>query len=733
MERLLRRLGYLLRFLLISPAERRYVRLLRQSGLFDRAFYLGVNPALHPLFRRWPERHYVVFGEPAGLQPNPEFSPRAYVALNPDLMGDAARRPMLHFIEAGRHEARITRELPAAELGRAVAAPVVRRRGPPAAEVAVVVHVYYHDLWDEIAARLASVPLPFDLVVTLTDLGAATDRLAARLAAEWPAALVVRMPNHGRDIFPFVHLVNAGVLEGYRAVCKLHTKRSPHRADGDHWRRHLMAGLLPGAPTADLLAAFLADRDAAFWVADGQRYDAPSWWGSNREGVAALLARVEIDPEPFPLIFPAGSMYWVKPLMLDMIRGMRLTQGDFAPEHGQVDGTPAHAFERALGFLAQAAGMAIRQTSELAAPRPAPARPARPSLVSAFYLPQFHPIPENDAWWGKGFTEWTAVARARPAFPGHAQPVLPADLGFYDLRLPEAMAAQAALAAAAGVGAFCVYHYWFDGRRLLQAPLDGLLARPDIAFPFCLCWANESWRRSWDGLSGEVLMAQSYAAGFEAAFARDAMPYLADPRYLRPDGRRPRLLIYRPEDMPDPPANLARLRAAFRDLGAGEVELGGVRFHLPGAHPLAPEALDFWVEMPPHGLVGDDDYLYGGPQGNRLGFRVDPLFRGLIYGYEAVIRRSLAPDPQRPANLIAGVMPSWDNSARRGMAAHLAWGANPAAFRRWLDGIARHRLPGSYRGELFVNAWNEWAEKAMLEPSDQYGRAWLDVLAEAVR
>jgi hypothetical protein len=131
--------------------------------------------------------------------------------------------------------------------------------------------------------------------------------------------------------------------------------------------------------------------------------------------------------------------------------------------------------------------------------------------------------------------------------------------------------------------------------------------------------------------------------------------------------------------------------------------------------------------------VTNDDYLYGGPQGNRLGPKVDPLFRGLIYDYEAVIRRSLAPDPARPPNLIAGVMPSWDNSARRGMGAHIAWGANPAAFRRWLHGTLRHRLAGSYRGELFVNAWNEWAEKAMLEPSDQYGRACLDVLAEAVR
>ena len=204
------------------------------------------------------------------------------------------------------------------------------------------------------------------------------------------------------------------------------------------------------------------------------------------------------------------------------------------------------------------------ETGELDRPAaPAPPPPA-PAYVSAFYLPQFHPMPENDAWWGKGFTEWTAVTRARPNFAGHVQPLLPADLGFYDLRVPETMGAQWRLAEAAGIDAFCVYHYWFDGRRLLERPLDGLLARPDVPFRFYLCWANEAWRRNWDGLSGEILIDQSYGEGFEAGLAASTLPYFADPRYARPDGRRPRFVVYRPTDLPDP---AGQRRAAARRLG----------------------------------------------------------------------------------------------------------------------------------------------------------------------
>lgn len=731
--RLAHRARVLARFALPAPWRWRYARTAKRSGLFDRQFYRATNPSLHPLFRAFPERHYVTFGEAMGLRPNPDFAPRAYLAHNPDLHGEVAA-PFLHYLRDGRHENRVTKDLPPVEECRAIRPPSLpgQARG---AEIALVVHVFYHDMWPEIAETIAGAltetGIDHDLFVTLTHKGAATEALIDEIRTTHPRARIIPMPNHGRDIFPLLHLVNAGALDGYRAVCKIHTKKSPHRQDGDLWRRHLIGGILPGADTAELLERFLADPNAAFWVADGQHYTGNEWWGSNREKVAQLLRRIEIGAGEFPLSFPAGSIYWMKPLVVAMLKGLRLGQEIFEPERGQTDGTLAHAVERALGHIAQAAGMTIAQTSQLIdAPEGAPAAPVRPGFVSAAYLPQFHPTPENDAWWGPGFTEWTAVTRAAPQFPGHRQPMLPGEMGFYDLRLPEVMGRQAEMARAAGIDAFCVYHYWFDGKRVLHEPMERLLASTETDFPFYLCWANESWRRNWDGLSGEVLIEQGYADGFETSLARDLMPYMTDPRYARPDGTRPRFVIYRPEDLPEPAVNIARLRAAWRQLGLGEVEIGAIRFHIAGRSPVPDHCIDFLVEMPPHGMVHGPDFLFGGNRGNALGFDPAPGFEGLIYDYAAVIRNSLSSDPSRPANLIAGVMPSWDNTARRGNRGHIAWGANPARFNRWLAGIGRARLETSYRNELFINAWNEWAEKAMLEPSEQYGRVPLDILAQ---
>lgn len=726
-----------LKFLSLNPVVFYSTWEIRRSGLFDKAFYRGCHPTLNALFLRFPERHYVIFGEAAGFQPNPVFSPTAYRRLNEDLRN--LRAPFLHYVRYGKRENRVIRLDPSAGALRGpLLPPVLRQRAdaPEPAEFAIVVHIYYPDLWEELAATIKAAGIEHDLFVTYTNQGALSEDLPGRVQADFPEARVIAMPNHGRDIFPFVHLVNSGLLSPYRAVCKIHTKKSPHRPDGDEWRRHLIAGLLPAQETRARLDRFLVDPTAALWVADGQHYEDARWWGANQAPTAKLLNRVEIRPDANVLSFPAGSMYWLKPLMLSMIRGLRLDQDDFELETAQVDGTTAHAFERALGYIASHAGLRICQASTLAYPPAAPDEGAPqitvtpPAYVSAFYLPQFHRTTENDAWWGQGYTEWQASAAAKPQFQGHAQPALPAALGFYDLMRPEVMGEQAALARRAGIDAFCSYFYWFDGKTLLDGPLQQLLERPEIDFPFYLCWANESWRRNWDGLSGEVLIEQTYAEDFEQEMAAAALPYMRDPRYQRPDGTRPRFVIYRPEDLPNPEASVAALRTEWHALGVGPVELGAVRFHVQGAQ-FVPEGLfDFYIDMPPHGLVVEEDYLFGGPAGNRLEIEVEPGFSGLIYDYDAVINASLDPRRLLPADTIAGVMPSWDNTARRGRMAHIAYGANPGSFARWLRGMSTQRLAGSYRQELMINAWNEWAEKAVLEPSRQYDTAFLDVLAD---
>ncbi|MFC3612458.1 glycoside hydrolase family 99-like domain-containing protein [Lutimaribacter marinistellae] len=732
----LARVKRLSRFFLMTPKERSYLKAARRSGLFDPVYYRGAYPSINGLYLKDPLRHYILFGEARGYRPNPDFSPRSYLRYNPDV-AELGMPPFLHYIQAGHTEQRVTKDLPQSEELPEVKRKVLRfDPDRPKARFAVVAHIYYPDLWTEFAETFERLGIDYDLYVTLTYRGEETDELAEEICERFPKAFVLPVNNRGRDILPFMTLVNAGALDGYEAVCKLHTKKSPHRDDGDHWRRHLINGILPESNLDALLDAFLRDEQSAFWVADGQHYTGVEWWGSNFDVTSYLLRRLEIEISRDVLSFPAGSIYWMKPLIVGMLKAMKLDEALFDEETAQVDGTLAHALERAMGFLAMAAGQGVAQTTQLSdkakgrgkARAPLP----RPAYTSAFYLPQFHPVPENDSWWGKGFTEWRGTVTASSLFAGHTQPLLPSDLGFYDLRVTEVMGQQADMARAAGIDAFCVYHYWFDGRRILEQPLDKLLERPEIDFPFYLCWANESWRRNWDGLSGEVLLDQTYADGFEDKLVADSLRYMRDPRYVRPDGRRPRFMIYRPEDMPDPASSVARMRSAWARAGIGDVELGAVCFHIDGENPVEDDLFDFWVEMPPHGMVGEPAYLFGGPLGNLLGREVHGGFKGLVYDYNKVIERSVERDyvDSLPGNTICGAMPSWDNTARRGLNAHIAYGANPARFRHWLHRLRESRLKKSYRQELFLNAWNEWAEKAVLEPSENFGNMYLSVLGD---
>lgn len=730
------RVSRFLRVLLLTKQERQFLKAAKKTGLFDPVFYKGAYPAIHPWFHKMPLRHYIVYGEKRGYRPNPDFSPSAYLRYNPDV--DAlGMSPFYHYVIGGHQESRVTKELPKVEDLPQVERKVLRfEHDRKQARFAIVAHIYYPDVWPEFAERLSNLPIDFDLYVTLTYRGEESDALREEILEQFPGTTILPVPNRGRDILPFMMLVNAGALDGYEAVAKIHTKKSPHREDGDHWRQHLVGGILPEEGLEELLDTFLADPDSAFWVADGQHFTGTEWWGSNFEITQYLMRRLEIEIGWDILSFPAGSIYWMTPLMVGMLKSMHLHEDHFDIETAQVDGTLAHALERAMGFLAMSAGQGVVQTTQLEEmAKEEPRKPAlRPKFTSAFYLPQFHPTPENDAWWGKGFTEWRGTVTAQSLFAGHTQPLLPSDLGYYDLRVSETMGDQAKLAKEAGIDAFCVYHYWFDGRRILEQPLDRLLQRPEIDFPFYLCWANESWRRNWDGLSGTVLLEQTYKEGFEQQLVEDSLPYMRDARYMRPDGTRPRFMIYRPEDMPDPAGSVERMREAWRKAGIGEVELGAVCFHVDGENAVEDDVFDFWVEMPPHGIVTMNDFLFGGPQGNLLGREVHGGFTGLVYDYNKVIANSSSEDYVKglPENTIVGAMPSWDNTARRGLNAHLAYGANPARFGFWLRRIAETRLEGSYGQELFLNAWNEWAEKAVLEPTAIYGDLCLQVLKHQI-
>ena len=353
---------------------------------------------------------------------------------------------------------------------------------------------------------------------------------------------------------------------------------------------------------------------------------------------------------------------------------------------------------------------------------------ARAPRVIAHYLPQFHPTPQNDAWWGKGFTEWSNVSKAKPLFRGHVQPRLPTELGFYDLRLPEAREAQAALAREHGIGGFMYYHYWFSGTRILERPVQEILARGEPDFPFCLCWANESWSRAWDGREKEVLIRQEYSEADirnQCAWLADVF---ADPRYIRVDGR-PVFVIYRYLHMPRALEVVPRMREAFSRLGSADPYLIAANvFSSPYDFREAgfDNVLDF---QPSFGrLRGVDD-----PRKRTLGRLVRNLRLGKfsahlrLYDYEEAC---LAMEPQLPFETIPCVPVGWDNSPRRRSRGAIFVNHTPAAFARVLE----RRLEQWSRSKpstdlFFVNAWNEWAEGNYLEPDQEFGRGFLEALA----
>ena len=340
----------------------------------------------------------------------------------------------------------------------------------------------------------------------------------------------------------------------------------------------------------------------------------------------------------------------------------------------------------------------------------------------AYYLPQFHPIPENDAWWGAGFTEWRNVARAFPNFEGHYQPRVPGELGYYDLRVPEVMRRQVELARHHGIAAFCFHFYWFGGKTLLEMPTRRFLENPELDLGFCLCWANENWTRRWDGSESSVLIGQQHSPEDDEAFLRHVDTYFRDPRYLKVNGR-PVLTVYRPSELPDAAATTARWRALAARLGWPGLYL--VATNAFGFTDYAALGFDALSEFPPHGVrVPDLQSVIG-----TTGFRKPAAIRLYADVVASEIARNAGPGRVHP-----GVMMAWDNSARRPVEGRIVHGATAAEFAAWL----RHAIGRARRnpdGERFVliNAWNEWAEGTYLEPDQRFGYAFLTACAEALR
>jgi hypothetical protein len=346
-------------------------------------------------------------------------------------------------------------------------------------------------------------------------------------------------------------------------------------------------------------------------------------------------------------------------------------------------------------------------------------------MILAYYLPQFHPTPENDEWWGRGITEWHNVSKAVPQYVGHYQPRLPGELEYYDLRLTENIARQIELAKTHGIYGFSFYFYWFDGRRLLDKPLDAFLNDPRLDFPFCLCWANESWTRRFDGTSGEVIMYQNESVESYQSFIESVKPYVADKRYIRIDGR-PVLIVYRPSFIPDCPNVLSHWRSYCQKEGIGNPYIIGVKENTFDGDLLA-LGFDAQSEFHP-GTV----FRYCKNITSEINFMRND-FGGLVLDYVDLVKNKKYLNFQAK-KLYRAIMPMWDNTPRRNNTPMIFQGASPSLYKEWLMDIL---LETRNNKELdapfvFVNAWNEWGESAYLEPDRKYGYAFLQATREAV-
>ena len=348
--------------------------------------------------------------------------------------------------------------------------------------------------------------------------------------------------------------------------------------------------------------------------------------------------------------------------------------------------------------------------------------------VIAYYLPQYHSIPENDAWWGKDFTEWDRVRAAKPLFPGHHQPVIPGELGYYNLLDPAVRERQAQLARESGIEGFCYWHYWFGGKTLLEQPLQQVLQSGKPDFPFCIAWANESWyAKTWmdhPNQPDKLLIEQTYPEGDDERHFEAILPMLRDKRYIRVDGK-PLLVIYRPLQLPNGKTWVAKWQEMARNVGFNGLFLMG--------HVAYSEQVDAVLHL---GFDAVNSVPLGDAKRDiRSAIRHLPnllrFVRGkspLVYDYAEAMRAFEAPVMQRE-EVVPTILPNWDHSPRSGTRAFILDHASPEPFKKHAETI-RRITEGKKNKLVMLKSWNEWSEGNYMEPDERWGKQYIDILSQ---
>ena len=614
-------------------------------------------------------------------------------------------------------------------------------KGASTKRVAVHLHLYYQDMADSCLVYLNNIPYAFDLFVSVPeglDPQEIKDKATQQLAGAG-GIVVEQVPNRGRDIAPFI-IQFGDRLRAYDYVAHIHTKKSPRNTALAGWFDAIMSQLL-GSQSRIAQIFKLLDDDGKVVYPAGRYTEAwdDTGWSDNRDIAATLLGRMSrFDMADFPYVeFPQGFMFWAKTSAIADFLTLPIGYEAFPEEPLAHDATVAHALERILLICTtRSEGRNYRlESPELSAvptefyedQQNFAESIVHPSIkVLAYYLPQFHPTPENDEWHGVGFTEWHKVRAANPLFQGHYQQHVPhPDIGYYQLNGPEILEKQAGLMRQAGVHGLIFYHYWFSGRLILEKPAQMLLANPQIQMPFSFCWANENWTRRWDGNEQDVLLGQVYSPEDAKAFIEYLIPFFKDPRYIKVEGR-PVLFVYRPSAV----VHCAEYIRIWQEtcIAHGLKAPYVVATLTRGA--TAPQ--DYGMDAAVERVL--NDWTAGAVRELKGELRPYQPINGSVLSYPEVANHYMNKIRNENFMQFRSLVPVWDNTPRYGSEAYALHGFSPKVMQQWLEHIIRYSvnvLPEDRRF-VVVNAWNEWAEGAHIEPDQRYGYAYLNGIGRAL-
>jgi GT2 family glycosyltransferase/cephalosporin hydroxylase len=679
------------------------------NPLFQAAWYLARNPdvaeaKLNPL------EHYREWGVKDGRDPSPLFSTNWYLAQNPDVTA-AHLNPLAHYLEHGAGEGRDPHPLFEANWYLAEN-PEVRGLNPLEHYLRWGCHHQRspHPLFDAtwyLAQNGDLAGLKIDPLLHYLGAGCREGRDPHPLFdSTW---YLEQNPDLGAEVNPLRHYVEFGGAEG----------RNPHPLFDSRWYLEQEPAIKGGSvnPLEHYVLHGAEAPRSPHPLFDSGHYLA-TYLSDTRERHNPLVHYLTIgwrlgyrpnrqfDPALYLHVHPDVAEAGIEPFTHYILSGKREGRISTADE---------------ISFKAHQPDFEIPREPALP-----PGDTVTDVKAIAFYLPQFHRIPENDTWWGEGFTEWFNVRRGHPNFEGHYQPHVPSTLGYYDLSEQGVLERQTQLARQAGIHGFCYYYYWFGGQVLLDLPVRRIMETGKPDFPFCICWANENWTRRWDGKESDILIAQRHSPDDDLAFIRKIEPILRLENYIRVEGK-PMLLVYRPSLLPDAKATLERWRSYAHKIGLGDLHLVMV-YSFSEQRPAEFYGFDAAVQFPPH--------LKATPVTPRIPGRSRD-FTGFIYDYTEVRTYALQQFASAPsqAKLYPGVMPSWDNTARQLTRSTIWVNSSPEAYCEWLAEASRLvRTKRSQSDHLvFINAWNEWAEGCHLEPDERYGYAWLNATSLALR